>query len=748
MTLEEKLAQIVGFWDKGDGEAVAPLQGEFAEASTFAGATANGLGHVTRVYGTRPVDPIERAQWLWNEQRRVVNETRLGIPMLVHEECLTGLSAWQAATFPTPLAWGASFNAELVEDMGALIGESMRQLGVHQGLAPVLDVIRDPRWGRVEECIAEDPYTVATIATAYVRGLQSQGIHATLKHFVGYSGSQAGRNFAPLHAGPRELADVLLPPFEMAVRDGKARSVMHSYNEIDGVPVAANPELLTGLLRDQWGFDGTVVADYFGVAFLEKLHNVAGNLSQAAKLALEAGVDIELPTGDAYLGPLAAAVRAGDVPIELVDRAVLRALQQKAELGLLGNTFNDEPPSDIDLDSPRHRAVARELAEQSVVLVANNGILPLSRANESDASVGSPRKIALIGPNADRISAMFGCYSFVNHVLSLHEGYEMGIEVPTMREALNQEFVDASILYSEGCDIDSDDISRFAEAVECASDADVAVLVLGDQSALFGRGTVGEGCDRDDLELPGVQRALAERIIATGKPVILVLLTGRPYVVGWALEQAAAVVQGFFPGEEGAAAVAGVLSGRVNPSAKLPVSLPRATGSQPYTYLHPALGGNSDVTSLSSTPAREFGFGLSYTSYEHTAPQVSATTTDQPVTVSVTVRNTGDLSGTEVVQLYARDLVGSVTRPVAQLVGYARVELAPGEQAELTFAVPPTRLSFAGRDLRRIVEPGDFTFWTGTSATPANSATTVALAGSVHPVRLDDQRITEVTVTR
>ncbi len=746
MTLEEKLAQIVGFWDKGDGEAVAPLQGEFAEAVTFAGATTHGLGHVTRVYGTRPVDPIERAQWLWHEQRRVVNETRLGIPMLVHEECLTGLSAWQAATFPTPLAWGASFNADLVEEMGALIGESMRQLGVHQGLAPVLDVIRDPRWGRVEECIAEDPYTVATIGTAYVKGLQSQGIHATLKHFVGYSGSQAGRNFAPLHAGPRELADVLLPPFEMAVLDGKARSVMHSYNEIDGVPVAANPELLTGLLRDTWGFDGTVVADYFGVAFLEKLHNVAGNLSQAAKLALEAGVDIELPTGDAYLGPLAAAVRAGDVPIELVDRAVLRALHQKAELGLLGNTFNDEPPSHIDLDSPRHRAVARELAEQSVVLVANNGILPLSPANGSDASVGTPQKIALIGPNADRISAMFGCYSFVNHVLSLHEGYEMGIEVPTMREALNQEFADASILYSEGCDIDSNDTSRFAEAVECASDADVAVLVLGDQSALFGRGTVGEGCDRDDLELPGVQRALAERIIATGKPVVVVLLTGRPYVVGWALEHAAAVVQGFFPGEEGAAAVAGVLSGRVNPSAKLPVSLPRATGSQPYTYLHPALGGNSDVTSLSSTPTREFGFGLSYTNYEHTAPQVSATTTDQPVTVNVTVRNIGDLPGTEVVQLYARDLVGSVTRPVAQLVGYARVELEPGEQRDITFTVPPTRLAFAGRDLRRIVEPGDFTFWTGTSATPANSVTTVALGGTVHPVRLEDPRITEVTV--
>ncbi len=266
MTLDEKLSQIVGYWDKGDGEAVAPLQGEFSARAGLEDAARHGLGHLTRPYGTRPVDPVERAAELWEWQRGLVTGTRHGIPALVHEECLTGLAAWTAATYPTPLAWGATFDPGLVEEMAALTGESMRALGIHQGLAPVLDVIRDPRWGRVEECISEDPYLVGTVGSSYVRGLQSAGVHATLKHFVGYSASQAGRNFAPVHAGPRELADVLLVPFEMAVLDGGARSVMHSYAEIDGLPVAADPDLLTGVLRERWGFDGTVVADYFGVA--------------------------------------------------------------------------------------------------------------------------------------------------------------------------------------------------------------------------------------------------------------------------------------------------------------------------------------------------------------------------------------------------------------------------------------------------------------------------------------------------
>ncbi len=377
MTLDEKLGQLVGYWvDQGD-ELVAPMAGEMATSTRYEDASAHGIGHLTRVYGTRPVDPVERAAWLWAEQRRLREHTRLGIPAIVHEECLTGLAAWKAATFPTPLAWGASFDPALVEEMGRLIGDSMRQLGIHQGLAPVLDVIRDPRWGRVDECIAEDPYVVGTIGTAYVRGLQDAGIHATLKHFVGYSGSQAGRNHAPVQLGPRELADVLLPPFEMAIRDGGARSVMNSYAAIDGVPVATSEELLTGILRDRWGFDGVVVSDYFSVAFLHSMHGVAADLGDAAALALMAGIDVELPTGDAFTAPLAAAVRDGRVDEALVDRAVLRVLAEKEELGLLDESF-DEPPAEIDLDTPAHRDLARRLAGESVVLLSNDGTLPLS----------------------------------------------------------------------------------------------------------------------------------------------------------------------------------------------------------------------------------------------------------------------------------------------------------------------------------------------------------------------------------
>ncbi len=737
MTLEEKLAQIVGFWEKEDGEAVAPLQGEFTAEHGLADAVRHGLGHLTRVYGTRPVDAVERAQWLWAQQRSLVRDTRLGIPALVHEECLTGLSAWRAATFPTPLAWGASFDPDLVTRMGASIGESMRTLGIHQGLAPVLDVIRDPRWGRVDECISEDPYVVGTLGTCYVRGLQSAGVHATLKHFVGYSGSQSGRNFAPVHAGPREVADVLLPPFEMAVLDGGARSVMSSYIEIDGVPVAADPTILTDLLRDRWGFEGTVVADYFGVAFLHLLHGTAADAGDAAGQALAAGVDIELPTGDAYLEPLAAAVRSGRVDEALVDRAVLRALRQKEELGLLDATFDDAPPTAVDLDTPEHRRIAGRLAQESVILLSNDGTLPLRGGGQ----------VAVIGPNADRAEALFGCYSFLNHVIAHHPGVEAGIKILTVREALTAELPAASVQWAPGCAVDDDDRSGFDEAVRVAAAADVAVLVVGDHAALFGRGTVGEGCDRDDLELPGVQRELVEAVLATGTPVVLVLLTGRPYAVDWALERCAAVVQTFFPGEEGGPAVAGVLSGRVNPSGHLPVSLPRSAGAQPFSYLHPALGGDGDVTNLRSTPALPFGHGLSYTTFahEHLAAD-ERVPTDGRIGARVRVTNTGDLAGDDVVQLYARDLVGSVTRPVAQLVGYRRVSLEPGESVVVSFEVPTTRLAFSGRDMTRIVEPGEVDLWVGPSCDAYETRTRVTLTGPVHPVGIDADRWTTVTV--
>src|SRR5690242_16766939 len=345
MTVKEKLAQLYGVWGGIDSAGeVAPHQHDFV-AATFDWNTliASGLGQITRAFGTAPVDPVNGARAVVRRQRQVMAAGRFGIPAVVHEECLTGLAAWQATIYPSPLCWGASFDPELVERMGARIGRTMRSLGVHQGLAPVLDVVRDLRWGRVEESIGEDPYLVGTIGAAYVRGLESAGVVATLKHFVGYSASKAGRNLAPVSVGPREIADVLLPPFEMALRAG-ARSVMPSYTDTDGSPVAGDPAMLTDLLRDRLGFTGTVVSDYFEVAFLRTLHGVAADSAEAAALALTAGVDVELPSVNTYGEPLLRAVEAGEVDIALVDRAVERVLRQKCALGLLDADWSPEPP--------------------------------------------------------------------------------------------------------------------------------------------------------------------------------------------------------------------------------------------------------------------------------------------------------------------------------------------------------------------------------------------------------------------
>nr|AGU11053.1 Glycosyl hydrolase family 3 N terminal domain [uncultured organism] len=796
MTLDEKVAQLVGYWLDQNG-VVAPMQGEMAavqQGSTLADITRDGIGQFTRVYGTRPVEPDERAAWLWAEQRRLQRETRLGIPALVHEECLTGLAAWKAATFPTPLAWGASFDPELVEQVGAAIGASMRQLGVHQGLAPVLDVIRDPRWGRVDECIAEDPYLVGTVGTAYVRGLQSAGVDATLKHFLGYSASQAGRNHAPVHAGAREVADVYLPPFEMALRDGGARSVMNSYAEIDGVPVAANGELLTDLLRDRLGFDGTVVADYFSVAFLEVMHGIAADRGEAAALALEAGIDVELPTGDAYLAPLVERVRSGQVDEALVDRAVLRVLRQKERLGLLEtDAFAEDAPTGIDLDTPLHQALARQLAAKSLVLLSNDsGSANSGSANSGTADSGTAdggtvdsatpvlplapgASVAVIGPNADRAEALQGCYSFANHVLASHPDLPLGFAIPTVREAVALALGPSAVRFAAGCAVTGDDRAGFADAVAVAVNSDVAVVVVGDQAGLFGRGTVGEGNDTESLDLPGVQRELVEAVVATGTPTVMVLLTGRPYAIGWALDgdqpRPAAVVQAFFPGEGGGLAIADLLTGAASPSGRLPLSLPRSAGAQPFTYLHPRLGGPSDVTAADSTPVRPFGFGLGYTDFAYEELVVDPDVrSDGVFTASVTVRNTGSRAGEDVVQLYGHDVHGSVTRPEVQLLGYARVALAAGESARVRFRVPVQRFAFTDRRMRKVVEPGDVQVWVASHAAAsrpggpvaaggivasgdgpvrhpvpgtATERATVAVTGAVHEVALDDPRLVE-----
>ncbi|MFB8103150.1 MULTISPECIES: glycoside hydrolase family 3 N-terminal domain-containing protein [unclassified Streptomyces] len=750
MTLQEKTAQLVGVWvgASDEGGEVAPFQHDMEEAVALDDLLPHGLGQLTRPFGTAPVDPAVGALSLARTQERIAGANRFGIPALAHEECLAGFATWGATAYPVPLSWGATFHPELVREMAAAIGRDMRSVGVHQGLAPVLDVVRDARWGRVEETIGEDPYLVGTVATAYVRGLESAGVVATLKHFAGYSASRAGRNLAPVGMGARERADIILPPFEMAVRESGVRSVMHAYTDTDGIPSAADGQLLTGLLRDTWGFAGTVVADYFGIAFLKTLHGVAGTFGEAAGAALGAGVDVELPTVKTFGGPLAEAIAEGRVPEALVDRAVRRVLVQKAQLGLLDAGWRPKPlvldgvadgstgadsealRGTVRLDTEENRALARRVAEQAVVLLRNDGTLPLA------AGAGAPARIALVGPNADTPTAVLGCYAFPVHVGGQHPDTPLGIELPTLREACAAEFPHSEIVTARGADIDGPETGGFGEAVDLARGADLVILALGDRAGLFGRGTSGEGCDAESLALPGVQQQLLDALLDTGTPVVVTLLAGRPYALGRAVDEAAAIVQSFFPGEEGTTAIASVLSGRTAPSGRLPVGVPRHPGSQPATYLAARLGHSSDVSSVDPTPAYGFGHGLTYTAFEWSDLVVEGgrASTEGEFTLSCTVRNTGAREGTEVVQVYLHDPVASVVQPVQRLIGYVRLGLDPGRTARVRMTVPADLASFTGREGHRIVEPGDLELRLSASSTDTRLTARVTLTGPVRTV--------------
>ena len=759
MTLEEKIAQLTGVWisASNDGAEVAPNQNAMTEEIDLDRLLPAGLGQLTRPFGTVPVDPAVGAISLVRTQQRILAENRHGIPAIAHEECLAGFAAWGATAYPVPLALAATWSPELVREMGGRIGADLRSVGVHQGLAPVLDVVRDARWGRVEETAGEDPYLVGTITTAYIQGLEGAGVVATLKHFAGYSASRAGRNLAPVAIGPRELADVVLAPFEMAIRESGARSVMNSYTDLDGVPSAGDERLLTGLLRETWGFRGTVVADYFSIGFLRTLHGVAEDWADAARQALVAGIDVELPSRLAYSTGLVEAVAAGRVDEALVDRALRRVLEQKDELGLLDPDWDPVPPvlrgldlcdveavrGSVRLDGEENRALARALAERSVVLLANDGTLPLR----------APRRIALLGPTADDPYAVLGCYSFPLHVGQHHPGFGDGIELPTLFESLLAEFPGVELDLETGTTISGGETDGIPAAVAAARAADVAIVALGDRAGLFGRGTSGEGCDVGDLRLPGAQQQLLDAIIATGTPTVVVLLAGRPYALGDAARSrsdggAAAILEAFFAGEEGTPAVAGVLSGRVSPSGRLPVSIPADPGAQPSTYLAGPLARRTGVSSVDPTPAFWFGHGLSYTAFSWRDAASSASEFDDDVEVAITIENAGDRAGAETVQLYLHDPVASVVRPVQRLIGYARIELAPGEAARVAFRVPADLASFTGRDLRRIVEPGELVLSFGRSAGDLVASLPVTLTGEVREVDHTRRLHAEVSVTR
>ncbi|MEW1826745.1 glycoside hydrolase family 3 N-terminal domain-containing protein [Streptomyces sp. NPDC088196] len=746
LTLPEKVAQLSSTWEdiEADGPEVAPGSNHFGRVGDLDETARHGLGQLTRPYGTLPRPALEHARLLAEHQQQVVAQSRFDIPAMAHDECLTGFTAYGATIYPTSLAMAATFDPALIRRVGEAIGCDMAEAGVHQGLSPVVDVIRDYRWGRCEETYGEDPYLVGELAEAYVTGLQSAGVYATLKHFAGYSASMGGRNHAPVHAGRRELFDVILPPFERLVAAG-VRSVMNSYAEIDGEAPAASRWLLTEVLRDAWGFEGTVVSDYWSLPFLVNAHRVAADLPDAGALALRAGMDVELPDQRGFGDALVQAVEQGLVDEEFVDRAVRRVLRQKVDLGLLDADWDPRPPAlragELDLDKPESRQLAHAVAQSSAVLLSNDGALPLPATG----------RIALIGPCADDVRTMFGCYSFPNHVLAERDDLGNGVEAVSLRHALTAELPRVEWEFTQGCPIREADRSGIAAAVEASAGADLTVLVVGDKAGMFGIGTSGEGCDVEDLRLPGVQEELVEAVLATGRPVVLVISSGRPYAVGRFASTAAAMVQVFLPGEEGGRAVAQLLAGNANFSGKLPVQIPTTPGGQPYTYLHAPLGDRQSwLSNLDPTPAFPFGHGLSYTTFEIDGLAIDSelVPVDGEFTVGARVRNTGAVAGAETVQLYAIDPVAQVTRPVRSLLAFAKVALEPGEQATVRFHVHTDRLAFTGLGGTRIVEPGEILLEVGSSSldTPVRGA--IQLVGEERDATVLAQHAVPVSIER
>lgn len=744
LTAEEKIAQLGGYWadQRTSGEIIAPMQDVFSEGrAPFERVVRDGIGQLTRVFGTAPASAREGMERIQHAQRHLLESTRIAIPAIVHEECLTGFTTLGATVYPTALAWGATFDPELVGEMARAIGRDMSAVGVHQGLSPVLDVATDYRWGRVEETMGEDPYVVATLASAYVQGLQESGVIATLKHFAGHATSRGGRNHAPVAMGERELRDLVLPPFEMAVRVAGARSVMNSYTETDRVPAAADRWLLTELLRGEWGFDGTVVSDYWAVAFLKSKHGVAATMAEAGRLALHAGLDVELPDISAFL-QLDEDDPDPDRTAADIDTALRRVLRQKIELGLLDEGWAPADPVDHDLDSPAGRDIARRMAEKSVVLLDNpTKLLPLSRETS---------RIAVVGPCADDPSAMMGAYSFPVHVLSRHPELGLGLDALSFPAALRASFPEANVIVERGCPLQAPGTAEdLARAVNAAALADVAIVVVGDHAGMFGKGTSGEGSDAPSLELPGEQGGLVEAILATGTPVVLLAISGRPYALGRFVGRAAAVLQAFMPGVEGAGALARIMAGEVNPSGHLPVQVPHGAAALPHTYLAPPLGQDGDrISNLSIAPAFPFGHGLSYTTFAVDALALDRVemTTDGTVTASVTVANTGGSEGETVVQLYSADPVAQVTRPVQQLVGYARIALEAGQRTQVSFTLHADRFSFTGLNRRRIVEAGEIVLSAGLSVEALAHSQTLVMTGATREV-VDPVLRTEVART-
>ena len=746
MTIEEKLAQLGGVW------VTDLVRNDRLDRDVALTRLRHGTGHVTRIGASTGLRPHESARLMNAIQRLLVEETRLGIPALVHEESTGGFCARDATVFPQAIGLASTWDPALVEAVAGVIREQMMAVGARQTLAPVLDVARDPRWGRVEETYGEDPYLCGVLGTAYVRGLQTtdlaQGVACTGKHFLGYGLPEGGMNHAPVQLGPRELREVFAEPFAAAIRDADLASIMNSYSSVDGLPCAGAADILRGLLRDELGFTGVTVADYFAVGLLASHHRTARDKREAAEQALRAGLDVELPAFDCY-ATLADAVRAGRVPETLVDEATARALALKIRLGLFEHPYVDADAAPAVYDTPRQRTLARTTAARSLCLLHNDGVLPLDPL---------PTRIAVIGPTADDQRLLQGDYHYPTHLEIIYLGADGNAAflpesggafragphftphttpVAGIREAVGER---AEITHAHGCDVDGEDRGGFEAAVRIAAQADVAIVCVGSRSGLTLAATVGEARDATGLGLGGVQEALIEAVVATGTPTVVVLIGGRVFALPPVAARAAALVQAWLPGEEGGHAIADVLLGRVSPGGRLPISMPRSVGQVPVHHRHRAGGGRAafhgEYTDSPTTPLFSFGHGLSYTSFAYDGLDVSSSgTTADPITVGVTVTNTGARVGDEVVQLYVRDEVASVAPVERQLVGFARITLQPGEARRLTFTVHPSRLAFYDAAMRFVVEPGTFEIMLGASSADLRLRARLTLTGEVQEFR-------------
>jgi beta-glucosidase len=740
MTLDEKIAQLGSYW-MYDLQTTGELDMQKVSARL-----KDGIGQISRVAGASMLDPVNAARATNCLQKFLIQDTRLGIPAIVHEECCSGAMILGGTIYPQMIGLASSFQPELAEAMTTAIRRQMRAIGAHQGLAPLLDVSRDPRWGRVEETFGEDPTLVGHFGMAYIRGLQGEnlkeGVMATGKHFIGHSLSEGGLNCAPVHMGMRDVYDIFLGPFQAAIRDAGLASIMNSYPELDGEVVAASRRILTELLRDKLGFDGLLVSDYEAVRMLHTYHACAKDLATAGKLALEAGIDVELPTVTCYGEPLKAALEAGSLNLETIDLAVRRHLRKKFELGLFENPYVDEGRVLEIFETPENRRMARQIARQSMVLLKNDGLLPLKK------TIGT---LAVIGPNANDGRSQLGDYSYPSiaelmrstapensafHNLAPDGPTDYGVCVFTVLDGIRDKVSpQTQVLYAQGCEVMGADRSGFDEALEITRKADAVLLVLGDRSGMTPNCSTGETRDSDNLHLSGLQEELARAVIATGKPVAAVLVNGRPFALPWLAEHVHALLEAWLPGEEGGNAIADILFGDANPGGKLPISFPRSVGQVPIFYNHKPSGMHSnwyvDYVNEKVTPLYPFGHGLSYTSFDFADLSIDRQQAagGESVAISLRVSNIGSMTGEEVVQLYVCDEFASMPRPVKELKGYQRLALKPGESKRLTFRLPVDQLAFYDADLNLVLEPGTIQLMLGSSSDDIRLRSTFEIVG-------------------